>query len=71
VSAADDDELAELLRPLCARDPGEEERALARFREACRRYDTDPAERARIDQLIADVDCEPGQPGDRTSRGSF
>lgn len=58
MDAADDDDLAEELRALCASDPEEEERALARFREACRRLDTDPAERARIAQLAADVDAE-------------
>lgn len=63
MSTVDDGGLAELMSALAARNPGEEERALARFREACRRYDADPAERARIDWLIADAGSEAGPTG--------
>jgi hypothetical protein len=64
----DDDTLAALWRCLAGEtgvlrsfqdedpDPAEEERALARFREACARYDADPAERARIHRIIAEAE---------------
>jgi hypothetical protein len=37
-------------------DAGNEDLAVARFREARRRYDTDPAERVRIAAILVDLE---------------
>ena len=52
--------ITDAMRGLAAVGGGTTDEQIAEFRERCRRYDTDPDERARIDAIAAGLEEDDG-----------